>query len=484
MASGEGAGRGGRHAVTEAPSRRTIPFGDRQRRGAATRPDPVLSYSSTPATRVLLAALLTAALAQAAPPRVVRTDPAPDAVDLAAGTRELVVTFDQPMARAGWSVVGGGSHFPRDAGAMGWRDAGAMGWRDARTFVWPVQLRADQDYAVQLNHACCQGFTNVAGEPAVPFHLTFSTAQAPGARPTTRLNEQALTTLRTGLDDADAHRDLAGVDWDARFAAYTPALLASASPGGFARTARALLAAAPDAHRWLSVGATVYAPRTEPPAPNVVPARLPGLVGAWSDTNEVVSTGTLADGVAYLRVAAWDAGSRAAVPALRRLLAGAPHALVLDVRENSGGDEALAQALAGCFVGRDTVYAQATIREGAAWSGPFPRTLAPAPACTFPAARTAVLTGPAVASSAESFLLMLRAASATLVGAPSAGSSGRPVPHRLGNGVTAWLPSWIDAAPDGTPVEGHGVLPDHAVAFPDGTPDDPVLAAALAVLAP
>jgi hypothetical protein len=56
---------------------------------------------------------------------------------------------------------------------------------------------------------------------------------------------------------------------------------------------------------------------------------------------------------------------------------------------------------------------------------------------------------------------MLRAAGATLVGAPSAGSSGRPVPHRLGNGVTAWLPSWID-----------------------GTPDDPVLTAALAVLAP
>jgi hypothetical protein len=91
---------------------------------------------------VLLAALSTAALAQAAPPRVVRTDPAPDAVDLAAGARELVVTFDQPMARAGWSVVGGGPHFPRDAGAMG--------WRDARTFVWPVQLRADQDYAERL----------------------------------------------------------------------------------------------------------------------------------------------------------------------------------------------------------------------------------------------------------------------------------------------------------------------------------------------
>jgi C-terminal processing protease CtpA/Prc len=44
----------------------------------------------------------------------------------------------------------------------------------------------------------------------------------------------------------------------------------------------------------------------------------------------------------------------------------------------------------------------------------------------------------------------------------------------------AWLPSWIDAAPDGTPIEGRGVAPDVPVVFDRADPGDTVLAAAVA----
>jgi C-terminal processing protease CtpA/Prc len=173
-----------------------------------------------------------------------------------------------------------------------------------------------------------------------------------------------------------------------------------------------------------------------------------------------VSRGRVGERVAYLRVAGWEGGSRRAVAALRELLRDEPDALIIDVRDNVGGDEALAQRLAGCFVVAPAVYGRALIRERGAWIGPVERVLEPTPGCSFPAARTAVLQGPAAASSNESFLLMMREAGAILVGETSAGSSGRPVRFRLGNGVKAWLPSWIDLAPDGTPIEGRGVTPD------------------------
>jgi C-terminal processing protease CtpA/Prc len=78
---------------------------------------------------------------------------------------------------------------------------------------------------------------------------------------------------------------------------------------------------------------------------------------------------------------------------------------------------------------------------------------------------------------------MMRAAGAVLVGQTSAGSSGRPTKFRLGNGVAVWLPSWIDVTPDGTGIEGYGVVPDVTAEVDPERPGDPVLEVALATLA-
>jgi hypothetical protein len=349
-----------------------------------------------------------------------------------------------------------------------------------------VRLAPDRDYAVSFNHACCEGFRNTRDEPAIPWPLTFSTAPDPDARPRTTANRRALRTLRGLLDTDDAHRDLAAVDWDARFEAFAPRLLAAPSARSFARIAADLLAPVPDAHRWVSVGSMDYRPAPasdrSAPAPNVDPSRLPALVAGWTDAG-IVSSGMLGD-IGYLRVTEWEAGATAAVATLRSLERAHPSGLIVDVRENPGGDETIAESLAGCFVVTPTPYAIARVREHGAWIGPFERVLAPTRGCAFPADRVVVLAGPVAASSNESFLLMMRAAGATLLGETSAGSSGRPVRHRLENGVVAWLPSWIDAAPDGTPIEGRGVAPDVPVVFDRADPGDTVLAAAVARLAP
>ena len=93
--------------------------------------------------------------------------------------------------------------------------------------------------------------------------------------------------------------------------------------------------------------------------------------------------------------------------------------------------------------------------------------------------------GPACMSSNESFLLMMKQVpGGTLVGARSFGSSGNPRPVDLGNGVTAFLPSWKDLRPDGTGFEGEGIAPDVEVRAEskDFRGRDPVIEAALKVL--
>ncbi len=40
------------------------------------------------------------------------------------------------------------------------------------------------------------------------------------------------------------------------------------------------------------------------------------------------------------------------------------------------------------------------------------------------------------------------------------GSSGNPLPHKLSNGVTVYLPSWQAYTLDGKLIEGNGVAPD------------------------
>jgi hypothetical protein len=123
--------------------------------------------------------------------------------------------------------------------------------------------------------------------------------------------------------------------------------------------------------------------------------------------------------------------------------------------------------------------------EGGNWTGPFERAVEPRNDAPRYANPVAVLIGPKIGSSAESFVLMMKhGAGATLFGDVTKGSSGRPLPHQLGNGVTVYLSSWEDQLPDGTILEGRGVRPDVVIkATPfDLEKSDPVLDKALKFL--
>ncbi|MFZ5787215.1 MAG: S41 family peptidase, partial [Acidobacteriota bacterium] len=259
---------------------------------------------------------------------------------------------------------------------------------------------------------------------------------------------------------------------------------------GFALLTARLLEANRDLHISVGTGAQLLQAFNPEAVPNVDGKRLHRLVPGWTKHSNQVHSGRFGDGIGYLVVTSFLRERadevRAAVDALRGLVDS--KALILDVRLNGGGDERLAQELAGCFLDRPAVYAGHRLRDPSApggFSAIQRRTLRPNARGPRFRGKVIVLAGPANMSSAEAFLLMMRAAGAKLVGARSYGASGNPQPHALGNGVVVHLPSWQALLPDGTCFEGRGIAPDVEVpADPAGLAAgrDAVLARALQLL--
>lgn len=313
-------------------------------------------------------------------------------------------------------------------------------------------------------------------------------AAAPPA-PAAPAHRAAVDRLALAIEERYSYRDRLGLDWKALVAAHRPALEGAASAAEFARVAATLLGNARDAHIWIDVGKERTATHPLAAVPNVSLDTLRKVVTAWKQRSRCLASGKLGADVGYVLVTSVERGKCDDVPAAFAAalgdLAGA-HGLVLDLRGNQGGDETLAAGMAGRFVDAPVLYAKHELRDAKAPGGFTAQTdrvlrpIADGPRWRAP---VVVLMGPLNMSSAEAFLLMMRAAGAPLVGAQSRGASGNPQPVELGNGVVVYLPSWRAMLPDGTRFEGIGIAPDVVVTDLDHSERDPVIAAGLAALA-
>jgi hypothetical protein len=414
--------------------------------------------------------LLAAAVVHAAPPKVVKATPDNGDVDVDPALNQIVVVFDQPMNQSGRSITGGGDSFPKIEGQIH--------WTDARTIVIPVKLEPDHDYRLSMNSVSYRNFTNTAGESAVPYPISFSTAPPNKIAP--EVQEQSIAQLRKAIDEEYSYRDLHNLDWDKLFADAAPELEKCEYPKSFAKRAAAMLAAAQDIHVTMRVGPSGFASATRSVPINASP-RLAQLIPNWQQPGNGVATGKFEDGIGYLLIAAWSQtlDLNAIYDAI--LHTDPAKGMIIDVRGNSGGGEDLAEQVAGCFVTEPHLYSKHITRQGGQWSPVRNRMLDPNRARAGYRGKVVVLIGRHCASSNESFILMMKAAGATLVGETTFGSSGNPHPHELANGVTVSLPSWKDLLPDGSLLEGVGIKPDIEVKAqqPDFAQRDAVLEAGL-----
>ncbi len=425
----------------------------------------------------VLLVLCVTTVANGAPPKVIKATPDNGAADVDPALKQIVIQFDQPMNQGGRSIVGGGPRFLKIE---------KITWQDDRTIVIDVTLEPEHDYWLSINSNRFTNFRSAKGEPCVPYPISFTTAaDKNAAKLDPALNKQAIEQLRKAIDDDYSYRDLRKIDWGKVFSDGAPALEKAPSARAFAKQAGEMLAVAQDIHLSLHVGDTSFPSARRSVPGNLNFKALQTLVPNWQEHNGVV-TGRFDDGITYLMIGAW---SNDIAPAMEQAYAALADAdpkkgMVIDVRPNSGGNESLARQFAGCFVDRPRLYSKNTNRRDGKWLGPFDRMVEPNKARPAYRGPVAVLIGRRCMSSNESFILMMKSAGATLVGETTYGSSGNPKPHELANGVTVLLPSWKDLRPDGTCLEGEGIVPNVEVKAqpPDFDKADPVLDAALKVL--
>ena len=371
-------------------------------------------------------------------PRVVRTSPENGATSVDPATNELRVTFDQPMVTSGYSFVGGGPTFPEVVGRPL--------WISNTTIVLPVRLKPDHAYWLSINSDRYQNFQGINGLPAVPYPISFRTAPLDTADTLSQeLNRESLTQLRSAIEDRYSHRDLRGVDWNARFAEFESRLIDTKTRAQFATLAGQLLEVARDIHIWLKVDDETFASFRRSISPNVDLDLIKKTVPEFRFVNDVVATGRFQDGPAYLMIGTWRHEQAGDIESAGTWIDGlsSDDTLILDIRFNSGGDERLAKEIAGRFVEHPVVYAQHRFRDPSRPSGfseIMTRTLKPTPSVPSFRGRTVVLMGPVNVSSCEAFLLMMKQVSqCTLMGEKSYGSSGNPQPISLSNGVTVFF---------------------------------------------
>ena len=428
--------------------------------------------------------VLPAANLFAAEPKVIETEPANGDINVDPNLRMIRVVFDQDMDTAeDYSVCGGGPAFPKIVGKPG--------WQNKRTFTMRVRLEPNHDYSFSVNCQNYRNFRSKSGASAVPYPVKFKTGSSDGAKPERESkrqnNREALQILKDAINKNYSYRDLRGVDWDKLFAEYDGRLKTARTAREFAKLTAEMLASAKDKHIWVTADGEKFPSYFKKISPNANFQKLPQYVGNFRKVNDVVCTGRFNDGIGYIYIDSWPGGKREMIEPVYEAIsefADAP-GIIIDVRGNGGGAEPLAKEVAGCFIDERKLYAKHVNRDPGSASGfsdVHERYLEPNKTRPRYRGKTAVLSGPVVISSCESFILMMKQVpNCKIVGMTTQGGSGNPKPIDLGNGVTVYLPSWKDMRPDGSCFEGEGIKPDiEIITKPEDFENkDPVIDAAL-----
>jgi RNA polymerase sigma-70 factor (ECF subfamily) len=104
-----------------------------------------------------------------AKPVVIKTIPQAGADDVDPKLTEIKVTFSKDMADGGWSwCKDSDATFPKVTDKAHYE-------KDKRTCVLPVKLEAGKTYAIWVNTADFENFTDADGRSAVPYVLVFQT---------------------------------------------------------------------------------------------------------------------------------------------------------------------------------------------------------------------------------------------------------------------------------------------------------------------
>jgi len=168
--------------------------------------------------------------------------------------------------------------------------------------------------------------------------------------------------------------------------------------------------------------------------------------------------------IGYIAIGAWNTNQVriTAVDSVLELLRGRA-GLILDVRMNGGGNDALALQVAARFTTAQRVIEYIQFRDGPGhddFTPLEPRTLAPRGPWQYDRP-VIVLSGRGVFSSNETFISAMREIPTVMVmGDTTGGSSGNPQEFTMAGGWAYTVPRWIAYTADLQVIEWNGIAPD------------------------
>lgn len=396
-------------------------------------------------------------------PKIIRTVPAFGDFNVDANLKEVLIEFDQDMG-TGFSFINS-SNNPKSSGKPT--------WINERTLSYPVSLSSNSFYMLLLNNTKFVGFRNKAGIALNPDQLLFHTK----LNDSKASNEIAFSELLKYFPTYYSYSEFKGIDWTREFNSQKDKLENSPTNLEFAVNLVNILKKANDAHMWIEVDGIRFETSRMKIVPNnygspMITSSLKDM--KFSEAFRVIS-GTLED-VGYIAVKDWSSdlvnstfksmsnsnkGNISFNEVIDELLV--KPTLVIDVRENSGGNESFAKAFASFFASDSVAYEK--VKYFNEETGKFDKErlkwLPVSERSKKYSGKIYVLSGPSVMSSNESFILMMKQIpNAEVVGMRSYGSSGNPKPVELSNGVKIFIPSWQAFTIDNKLIEGNGINPD------------------------
>lgn len=259
------------------------------------------------------------------------------------------------------------------------------------------------------------------------------------------------------------------VNWDTLGAIYRPPAVAAKSDADFATQIGSMLRQLKDVHVSLTPSGPGSTLAYVSAADTATTHFNSGLVysqyvpGALFSSGQHLKFGLAAPTVGYVRIpsfdgAGWDGELDEALDSMPQVTS-----LIIDVRNNYGGNQLVATQLAGRFTEMQRRFGWIRLRNGPKhddFTDFQEETVSPAGSRAFRGA-VYVLTNRRDFSSAEDFVLAMQVIPrVTIVGDTTAGASGGPIPRELANGWSYELSEWIEYLPSKRMFEGVGLAPD------------------------
>lgn len=396
-------------------------------------------------------------------PKIIKTIPEFGDCNVNPDLKEIVVIFNQDM-QGGMSVIDS-----RDMPQI----TDKPYWKDKKTFIIPVSLTTDKMYYLIFNNQKYSNFRNINGIPLQPDELIFKTITVDYKK----LNTKAYDELFTFFPDYYSYSELAGINWKQEFEKRKNEFLNCNSNIEFAIILLSILKKANDPHMYIEVkGERFYSGRTRIIVPNYVSSNsIFKILEDKKFTNNFQFVGGRIDNVGYIGIKNWNfdienlkidcwghQDSSITIQDFLKELSSLEN-IIVDVRENSGGNETYAKQFASFFINDSVVYEKTIVRDTITNKYEIERTkyFFPRETPLNYKGNIYVLSGPRVMSSNESFLLMMKQVkNCKIAGMKSYGSSGNPIPVELSNNIKIYIPSWRAYTLDGMLIEGNGIKPD------------------------